>query len=38
MKVIILNGSPKAEGNTARALHEAESVLQQQGIEGDRGR
>ena len=33
MKVIILNGSPKAEGNTARALHEAESVLQQQGIE-----
>lgn len=33
MKVIILNGSPKAEGNTATALHEAEHVLQQQGIE-----
>ena len=33
MKVIILNGSPKAEGNTATALHEAERVLQQQGIE-----
>jgi multimeric flavodoxin WrbA len=33
MKVIILNGSPKANGNTATALHEAEQVLQQQGIE-----
>ena len=33
MRVIILNGSPKAEGNTATALHEAERVLQQQGIE-----
>ena len=33
MKVIILNGSPKADGNTATALHEAENVLQQQGIE-----
>lgn len=33
MKVIILNGSPKAEGNTSMALHEAELVLQQQGIE-----
>lgn len=33
MKVIILNGSPKAEGNTATALHEAERILQQQGIE-----
>ncbi len=33
MKVIILNGSPKAEGNTAHALHEAECVLQEQGIE-----
>ena len=30
MKVIILNGSPKAEGNTATALHEAERILQQQ--------
>ena len=33
MKVIILNGSPKANGNTATALHEVERVLQQQGIE-----
>ena len=32
-KVIILNGSPKANGNTATALHEVESILQQQGIE-----
>ena len=33
MKVIILNSSPKANGNTATALHEVERVLQQQGIE-----
>lgn len=33
MKVIILNGSPKAKGNTAIALHEVEQTLQQQGIE-----
>ena len=33
MKVIILNGSPKAQGNTATALHEAERMLHQQGIE-----
>lgn len=33
MKVLILNGSPKAEGNTATALHEVEHVLNQQGIE-----
>lgn len=33
MKVIILNGSPKAKGNTATALHEAERILQEQGIE-----
>ena len=32
MKVIILNGSPKAQGNTATALHEAERMLHQQGI------
>ena len=32
-KVIILNGSPKANGNTATALHEVEHILQQQGIE-----
>ena len=33
MKVIILNGSPKANGNTATALHEVERTLGQQGIE-----
>ena len=33
MKVIILNGSPKAEGNTAHTLHEVENVLREQGIE-----
>lgn len=33
MKVIILNGSPKVEGNTATALHEVEHVLNEQGIE-----
>ena len=33
MKVIIINGSPKPDGNTATALHEAERVLQQQGLE-----
>ena len=35
MKVIILNGSPKAEGNTAMALHEVEGVLNSQGIESE---
>jgi len=33
MKVIILNGSPKAKGNTAIALHEVEKVLEQHNIE-----
>ena len=33
MRVIILNGSPKAHGNTATALHEVERTLHQQGIE-----
>ena len=36
MKVIILNGSPKAHGNTATALHEVERTLQQEGIETER--
>ena len=30
MRVIILNGSPKAHGNTTTALHEVERTLQQQ--------
>lgn len=33
MKVIIINGSPKAEGNTAIALHEVENGLHLHGIE-----
>ena len=33
MKVVIINGSPKANGNTAIALHEVEKTLQEQGIE-----
>lgn len=33
VKVIILNGSPKAAGNTATALHEVERVLNELGIE-----
>lgn len=33
MKVIILNGSPKTNGNTSTALHEVEQTLHQQGIE-----
>ncbi|MCR4852268.1 MAG: flavodoxin family protein [Prevotella sp.] len=33
MKVIIINGSPKANGNTATALREVERILQQQGLE-----
>ena len=33
VKVIILNGSPKAKGNTATALREAEHILQEQGID-----
>ena len=33
MKVLILNGSPHAEGNTAIALKEVEKVLQAEGIE-----
>jgi len=33
MKVVILNGSPKAEGNTATALHEVERTLNLYDIE-----
>jgi multimeric flavodoxin WrbA len=33
MKVLMLNGSPKAHGNTALALAEMESVFAQEGIE-----
>lgn len=33
MKVLILNGSPRSEGNTARALREVACVLLEEGIE-----
>lgn len=33
MKVVLINGSPRAEGNTALALHEMEKVFSEQGIE-----
>ncbi len=33
MKVLMLNGSPRAKGNTARALQEMEAVFREEGIE-----
>ena len=33
MKVLLLNGSPKAAGNTFTALHEVEKTLREEGIE-----
>lgn len=33
MKVLMINGSPRAKGNTARALAEMEAVFVEQGIE-----
>jgi multimeric flavodoxin WrbA len=33
MKVLLINGSPKAKGNTYIALHEMERVFAEQGIE-----
>ncbi len=33
MKVLMINGSPKSNGNTALALHEMEKVFTQEGIE-----
>ena len=33
MKVLMLNGSPRAEGNTALALKEMEKIFSQEGIE-----
>ena len=33
MKVLMLNGSPRAEGNTYTALHEMEHIFQAEGIE-----
>ena len=33
MKILIINGSPKDNGNTARALAEAEAIFAAEGIE-----
>ena len=33
MKVLMLNGSPRAKGNTSIALHEMEQIFAQEGIE-----
>ena len=33
MKVLIINGSPKVDGNTSIALHEMEKVFEKNGIE-----
>ncbi|MBR6220276.1 MAG: flavodoxin family protein [Clostridia bacterium] len=33
MKVLLINGSPRAKGNTARALREMAEVFERQGIE-----
>ena len=33
MKVLLINGSPNANGNTAMALREMEKVFSEQGIE-----
>lgn len=35
MKVLLVNGSPKAKGNTARALAEIAGELERQGIESE---
>lgn len=33
MKVLMLNGSPRPQGNTYTALHEMEQIFQQEGVE-----
>ena len=35
MKVLLINGSPRANGNTARALKEVADTLAAEGIETD---
>ena len=35
MKVLMINGSPRANGNTSIALHEMEKVFQEEGIESE---
>ena len=36
MKVLLINGSPRPNGNTALALSEMEKIFVQEGIETDR--
>ena len=33
IRVLLLNGSPRANGNTALALHEMEKVFAQNGVQ-----
>lgn len=33
MKVLLINGSPRANGNTATALHEMERIFHEEGVE-----
>ena len=33
LKVLMLNGSPRKDGNTSVALHEMEKVFQENGVE-----
>ena len=33
MKVLMINGSPRKEGNTYTALHEMEKIFEKEGIE-----
>ena len=33
MKVLLINGSPNAKGNTYTALHEMEQIFRQEGVE-----
>ena len=35
MKVLMINGSPRANGNTSIALHEMEKVFQEEGIKSE---
>ena len=35
MKVVLLNGSPRANGNTNRALEEIVCQLEKEGVEGE---
>ena len=38
LKVLILNGSPRTEGNTTIAIHEMEHVFEENGVEYETGK